>query len=304
MKYVVTGSTSFIGVELCRQLLHAGNEVFAIARPSSAGIAKLPKSDHMYTILSDMRNYHLLDRQISEADVFVNLAWQGTGHDGRELYDIQAENIRFSEDALHAAVRMGCRLFVETGSQAEYGTVLERISEESPEHPFSEYGKAKLRMKELGFCLSEQLGIKYLHLRIFSLFGETDHPWTLVMSSIDKMLRNETINLSSCTQKWNFLYVVDACKQILLLTEKAIQQPDFSHEVFNIASKDTRQLRDFVERMRNLAGSKSCLNYGVYTPANTVSLDPDITKTQRFIGFINDYTFDEVINNIIESKKN
>ena len=304
MKYVVTGSTSFIGVELCRQLLNAGNEVMAVVRPGSAGITKLPKSDHLYTVLSDMRDYRLLDRQIPKAEVFINLAWQGTGHEGRNVYDIQSENIRFSEDALHAAARMGCSLFVESGSQAEYGTVLERISEYTPEHPFSEYGRAKLHMKELGFRLTDQLRIKYLHLRIFSLFGETDHPWTLVMSSIDKMLRNESIDLSSCTQKWNFLYVVDACKQIRLLTEKAIQLADYRHEVFNIASEDTRLLRDFVERMRDLTGSKSCLNYGVYTPANTVTLDPDVAKSNRYIGFINDYTFDEVVNKIIESKKN
>ena len=192
-----------------------------------------------------------------------------------------------------SAYNMGCKLFVESGSQAEYGTVLTRIDEETECKPFSEYGKAKLETMEQGFAFAELTGIKYIHLRIFSLFGETDHPWTMVMSSLSKMKHNETIDLSTCDQNWNYLHVEDAAEQILRLCVYALNKADFEFEVFNIASQDTRSLRLFVNQMKSLTNSKSQLNFGVIKPANIVSLGPDVIKTKNAIGFISKHHFNQ-----------
>jgi nucleoside-diphosphate-sugar epimerase len=229
------------------------------------------------------------------------LAWAGTGHDGRDVTLVQQENIAYTLDAMCAAAKMGCKLFVMAGSQAEYGSTTKPQNEEMDCEPFSEYGKAKLAVCHHGFEVAKQQGIKYLHLRIFSLFGEDDHPWTLVMSCIDRMLKNEPIALSSCTQNWNFLYIADAVRQISLLCQYALRRDDFRHEVFNIASDDTRQLRDFVEEMYRLTGSSSQLQYGANPQQNVVSLQPDTSKLRQAIHFVSSYTFEQVIQKIIHS---
>lgn len=301
MKYVITGATSFIGLELLDYLLSQQHQVVAVCRPNSQGLSKIPAGVEIIT--AEMSDYGNLHREIEHADVFVNLAWGGTGHDGRNVQDVQHENVINTIAAMFTADKMGCQVFVEAGSQAEYGTVLECINEETPCHPFSEYGKAKLEVKERLFELSEQLGIKYIHLRIFSLFGEYDHPWTLVMNCIDKMLRNEPIDLSPCTQKWNFLYVKDAVKQIYLLCQYALRNSGYKAEVFNIASKDTRILKAFVDEMYSLAQSKSELNFGAIAPTNVVSLDPDVSKTEAATGFISQYVFKDIVNHIIRNYK-
>ena len=297
MKYVITGATSFIGIELTSYLLSLRHKVVAVCRPASKGLSSIPVGVEIVSL--EMSDYGNLHKDIERADVFVNLAWGGTGHDGRNVQDVQRENVINTIAAMFAAKKMGCQVFVEAGSQAEYGTVMNSISEETPCHPFSEYGKAKLEVKNRLFSLSEQLAMKYIHLRIFSLFGENDHPWTLVMSSINKMLLNDPIDLSPCTQDWNFLYVKDAVRQIVGLCDYAINSAEFQHEVFNIASKDTRVLMDFVMEMYSLTNSKSELKFGTITPTNIVSLDPDTTKTEKAVGFISDYSFKEVINIII-----
>ena len=301
MKYIITGATSFIGLELMDYLLAQHHHVIAVCRPDSKGLSKIPSG--VEVVLAEMSEYGNLHREIDHADVFVNLAWGGTGRDGRNVQDIQNENVINTIAAMFAADKMGCKVFVEAGSQAEYGTVLDKITEETPCHPFSEYGKAKLEVKNELFELSEQLGIKYVHLRIFSLFGENDHPWTLVMSSIDKMLHNEQIDLSPCTQNWNFLYVKDAVRQIVGLCDYAINSSDYIHEVFNIASKDTRVLKDFVEEMYSLTQSKSELKFGAIIPTNVVSLDPDVSKTEAATDFISEHSFEDIINNIIRKYK-
>lgn len=299
MKFVITGATSFIGVELTRYALSMGDEVIAVCRKGSAGIPKLGEHPNLHIVYSELSEYGNLINQIDKADVFINLAWEGTGHGGRNLAEIQQDNIAHSLEAIKVAAGIGCSLFVEAGSQAEYGTVLEKISETTPCNPFSEYGKAKLAVKEQGSKIANALGMKYLHLRIFSLYGEEDHPWTLVMSSLKKMVNNEPVDLSPCTQNWNFLYVKDAVRQIYLLCQYAQRNPNYKSEVFNIASKDTRVLKDFVVEMYNLSQSKSELNFGTIPPANVVSLDPDTSKTESVTGFISDHVFKDIVNNII-----
>jgi len=303
MIYIITGATSFIGVELCKLCLEKGDFVYAVCRKKSQKQTDFPLSTHLKVIYLDMAEYKRLPSLISNADIFVNLAWKGTTHEDRDTVEIQNENIEYSIDAFHAASVIGCKLFVESGSQAEYGIVEGRISEHTSAHPFSEYGKAKLKMKELGFQLSEATRVKYLHLRIFSLFGENDHPWTLIMSCVDKMLRNEDVDLSSCTQMWNFLYVKDACRQIYLLSLYALKEESFVHEVYNIASNDTRPLKEFVENIKKLTHSYSKLNYGVINPKQMVSLNPIVIKTETTIGLLGEYTFNQVINKIINLKK-
>lgn len=302
MKFVITGATSFIGVELTDYLLTNGHSVIAVCRPNSKGLISIP--DGVKIVASEMADYGNLHNEIEQADVFINLAWGGTGHDGRNVVDVQKENIAYTTDAFYAADKMGCKLFLEAGSQAEYGSTTEYQSEDSPCNPFSEYGKAKLQVKEELFKLSDQMDMKYIHLRIFSMFGESDHPWTLVMSAIDKMLRNEKVDLSPCTQNWNFIYIKDAVRIITSLCEKAIENSDFKHEVYNIASEDTRVLKDFVERMKKLTNSTCELNFGAMIPENLVSLQPDMNKTKKVAGTISKFTFDDVIKRIIKTKTN
>ena len=150
--------------------------------------------------------------------------------------------------------------------------------------------------------MAEHIDMKYMHLRIFSIFGETDHPWTLVMSTIDKLLRNEKVDLSPCTQNWNFVYVKDAVRLITNLCEYAVKSLDFKREVYNIASEDTRLLKDFVEQMKKLTTSSSELNFGAMIPTNPVSLQPDMSKTKKVTGIISKYAFEDVIKRIIETK--
>lgn len=298
MKFVITGATSFIGLELIDYLLAHNHSVVAVCRQDSKGLSFIPHEAEI--VVSKMCDYGRLCDAIPKADVFVNLAWGGTGHDGRNVVDIQNENITYTIAAMHAAGKMGCKVFIEAGSQAEYGATTEPQTEDSNCNPFSEYGKAKLKVKQELFNLSEQLDIKYIHLRIFSLFGEKDHPWTLIMSAVDKMLKNEQLDLSPCTQNWNFLYVKDAVRMITILCENAVDNISFKHEVYNIASDDTRQLKEFVERIKFLTGSSSILNYGANIPHNYVSLQPNMRKTIDAIGFTEFHNFDDVICRIVK----
>lgn len=295
MVFIITGATSFIGIEFTRLVLECGHDVYAVCRSSSSSFDKLPKDDALKIIIASMDEYGMLPNKIPCADVFVNFAWDGTTYEDRIRADIHQKNIYNTKTAIEVAKKMGCKLFVESGSQAEYGVFEGIIDESTPCMPFTEYGKAKLAVKEAGFSLSEELDIKYLHLRIFSTFGANDHPYTLFTNLVRKMSENAPLDLSPCTQNWNFLYVRDAVKQIYLLIEKAIDDSGFCHEVFNVASEDTRRLKFFIERIKEILHSSSELYYGAFVPEHLVTLNPDVSKVKKYIGYISAYTFDDAV---------
>lgn len=299
MRFIITGASGFLGVDICKELLRQGHQVNAVCRKESKGLGNIPQDKNLSIVWADLNHLNDIPEQVDKADVFIHLAWQGTVSGGRFNPELQAENIQNAFTAMRVAKQIGCKLFVDAGSQAEYGTVTETITEETSCNPFSDYGKAKLQVWNEGKVLCQDLGLKYIHLRIFSVYGENDHSYTLVMSLIQKMLRNEPMDLSPCTQNWNYIYSEDAAKLVAGLCNHAISDQNFVAEVYNIASDDTRLLKDFVERMKELTHSTSTLNYGAITPANYVSLQPCMDKTLS-ASFIQFTSFDDVINNIIK----
>ncbi|MGL5272510.1 MAG: NAD-dependent epimerase/dehydratase family protein, partial [Phocaeicola sp.] len=199
MIYLITGVTSFLGLELCNQLLELGHTVYGVCRESSSNCSSLPRTSRFIPIFAQMSEFeHLI--LPTDIDVFIHLAWAGTNHAGRDLVNIHEQNIAHTFDAMRMAAKFNCKLFIDAGSQAEYGYHPEMITEHSSCNPTSEYGKAKLKVYQAGSLLCKSLGLKYIHLRIFSLIGESDHPWTLVMTAVDRMRKDEPLELSSCEQ--------------------------------------------------------------------------------------------------------
>ena len=59
MRFVVTGASGFLGVDLCKELLSQGHEVFAVCRKESAGVKNLPIDDMLDIVWADL--HHLDD---------------------------------------------------------------------------------------------------------------------------------------------------------------------------------------------------------------------------------------------------
>ena len=115
------------------------------------------------------------------------------------------------------------------------------------------------------------------------MYGAKDHPWSMIMQCLQKMQTNERIELSACTQNWNYVYVDDAAKMIIGLCNAYMQQPEIPSGIYNIASVDTRLLKEFVEEMRTITGTQSEIVYGAFKPQVVVALNPSIAKIMRYI---------------------
>ena len=298
MIFFITGASSFVGVELCRYLSDNGHQVIAMTRRENERLNAIAQEGRLQVFRADMQNLVEKAKDL-KADVFVHLAWAGTSHEERNNPAIHEENVRLSLEYVRLSERMGCKLYVDAGSQAEYGIVPGIITEETECHPFSAYGKAKLKMYEQTRVLTEQMGMKYIHLRILSVYGENDHPDTLIISSLRKLKAGDPIEMRSGGQKWNYVYVKDAARQIAELSLHAYGDDAFQCEVYNIASEDTRKLHDFVIAMKEICGSQSELKFGGYNKEKDVNLEPDTAKTAAIVRPLTTNKFEIVINRMI-----
>lgn len=174
---IISGATSCIGMQTVVCFLERGFNVTAIARPNSKSLQffleNIPSEyqSHLSLFFREFKDYDTLLDQIGSADAWVNFAWGGTGRAERENHTIQQNNVSSAMKAMETAYSIGCNVYVEAGSQAEYGRKDGPTSEDSDCAPFTEYGTAKLYTWTKGKLLAEAIHRSYLHLRIFSVFG-------------------------------------------------------------------------------------------------------------------------------------
>lgn len=309
MNIVVTGATSFVGTGAVKELLKRGHHVYAVLRVNSGKSEKLfekGKQPVNLTILEeDISSLINLPFKIKEpCDVFLHMAWRGAGSDSRKNEEIQMDSVQDAMDAVKAAKALGCGRFLFTGSQAEYGIHDTFMTEESECRPTSPYGQAKLEVLKEAKMLCGELGMDYGHARIFSTYGPGDHPWSLLSTCMKVFGEGGMMELSDCTQKWNFLYIEDAGCALADLVEYEGNLTE-QGSVFNLAGpmEETRPLRDFVEQLYILCGSRGTMNYGVH-PANAegvVNLIPDISKLERVTGWSPKIRFEQGIRKILRN---
>lgn len=146
MNIVVTGATSFIGAPMVDKLIGMGHDVYAVVRPASKNIARLDTGrERLHVIEMNLEEADRLDGAILvPCEAFFHFGWDGAGSENRMNQDVQQKNAADSLKALEGARKLGCRTFLFSGSQAEYGIHREAMTEDTPLIPVSEYGKAKV----------------------------------------------------------------------------------------------------------------------------------------------------------------
>lgn len=272
-KYIITGAAGFLGMNLVERLLREENvHIYAVVRPSSPHNARLIESEQLTLVPADLSEYGHLDERIAEpCDVFFHLAWQG----GRYDFAVQYGNIADTLAALEAAVRLGCRRFIATGSQAEYGPQTALISEETCPHPTDAYGAAKLAACALSRQRAADLGIEWIWGRVFSLYGKYEQEGRMLPALVNSLRSEQPFALSSSgAQNWDYLYAADGADALAAFAERGR-----AGEIYNIAHGGYRSLRDFIEEARAVLNSRADVSYG--GEAGTFSLQASVEKLQR-----------------------
>lgn len=320
---VVTGATSFLGSALVRELLAEGHEVYGVVRPHSSNRGVLDELSAR-TSRSKERDVcgrlHIVEMELEDLDriheaigkpcsVFFHFGWDGSGSENRKNAQVQQKNISGGIKALRGAKELGCLRFLFSGSQAEYGICQTVMREEAHCHPVSEYGKAKLEFgrqaRELCGLWRErgESGMDFLHVRIFSVYGPGDHPWSLVNTCLDTFLNGGQMKLSACRQQWNFLYIDDLVKGLLALA--FAKEPERGDGIYNLAGEGSRPLKAYVEELHRLCGGRGSCAYGAVPPnaEGEANLIPSIEKIKMRTGWKPEITWEEGIKRMLKKQE-
>ena len=305
MRIIITGPTGAIGHALIEHCLENGDEVLAICHKGSKRIETLPKDKRVSLLELDLCEYadycEAHPPSLERYDVFYHFAWNGTTGEERNNTDTQSNNIRFALDAVKLASHFGCRTFIGAGSQAEYGRTDVMLRPNTPTFPENGYGIAKLCAGQLTRILCSTLGIKHIWTRILSVYGPFDGEKSMIISSLRKMLKGETVSFTKGEQKWDYLYSGDAGYAMYLLASNGK-----GGKVYVVGSGEECELKNYINIMINVSSTTSIIKMGAipYSPNQIMHLCADIKELHDDTGFVPRVGFEQGIQKTIDYLRN
>lgn len=296
-KVIITGPTGVLGVALVRLLLSSNVEVTAICRKGSKRVNNLPVSPLLQVVECDLQDLHILsDSLAKDYDVFFHLGWSGTSGNLRNDAYVQNENVTNTIRAVELAKELGCKKFIGAGSQAEYGRCDRALTPKTLTYPENAYGVAKLCAGYLSRIRCEQLGLAHVWVRVLSVYGPCDGENTLVMSTINKLMRGEVPSCTMAEQIWDYIYCEDAARAFACLGESSITE-----KVYCLGSGEGKPLVEYLQEIKKIVNSNVRLGLGEipYADKQVMHLCADISELKRDIGFEPSVSFEEGIRRTI-----
>lgn len=266
MKAIVTGATGFVGTWLVRELLGKGYDVCVFIRDRN----RVPViwRDQVHIIEKDFKSISEPEKKVlAGAEYFFHFAWAGTSGVQRSYTDMQLKNVQYACEALEFADKIGCRRFVNAGSIMEYEMMCHIKENDKLVGLGNIYSMAKLTADVMLKTLATQKKIEYINVVISNIYGVGEKSERFLNCTLKKMMQNEDIPLTHGKQLYDFIYVTDAVKEIVLVAEKEKEGQNYY-----IGNRNLRPLKDFVIEMKEALKSNSDLEFGKI-PFNGRELD-------------------------------
>ena len=215
-----------------------------------------------------MRIERYLDGELDEVlsglrpDVIYNLASYGVRPEDRDPELMMEGNVGVVTAMLLAAAKCSAQRFIHIGSCSEYAQALDGrlIDEDHAIGPVSLYGAAKAASVIYGDALARQLGVKFVTLRLFGVYGVGEAPYRLIPYLMDRLASDEPVDLTPGEQVRDLLYIDDVVDALLLAARIEYHGP---HRVYNVCSGVPLRVRAIAETVCDtMAKPRELLHFG------------------------------------------
>lgn len=296
-KTLITGITGFLGSHIAESLVRSGTHVIGLKRSNSDTWRCKDFEDKVEWLDFDNLNSWKNEMTLNSSITVIHCAWIGVESKDRDNWLIQSSNIDLLVKLLDLHNYVKIEKFIFLGSQAEYGLVNGKVDENYDVSPVNAYGGIKLACLDILKAYSTQHNIKWLWLRVFSVFGARENDNWLIPSVIKSMRESISLDFTSGEQKYAYLYVNDFSRIIGDLIKK-----DVRSGVYNVSSNQVRQLKSLIELIRDLVNPAYKLNFGAipYRENQSMHIEGDITKLIAEIGQFEFTEFNVALSNTIK----
>jgi nucleoside-diphosphate-sugar epimerase len=261
---LVTGAAGFVGACAVRALLQRGYEVHAVLRPSSDPwrLIRLGGALVRHRVdLTDIGSVKALVEAVHPRAV-VHLAAHGAYEHQSDFRSMVEMNILGTSYLLEAAAGAGVRVFVSAGSSSEYGFKSEPMHEGDRLEPNSPYAVAKAAQAHLCALAGRRGKMGVATFRLFSVYGPWEEPSRLIPNLIRRARAGLPLEMVAPEVARDFVYVDDVLEALLDLPQVA----QLHGNVINLGTGVETTLRDVVDEVLHLTGSRSEVRWGAMAP--------------------------------------
>jgi UDP-glucuronate decarboxylase len=293
---IVTGGAGFLGSHLVERLLAEGADVLCVDNyftGAKDNIAHLLDDHHFEVIRHDI-TFPLY----VEGDEIYNLACPASPiHYQLDPVQTVKTSVHGAINMLGLAKRIGAKIFQASTSEVYGDPEVHPQTEEywgrtNPIGSRSCYDEGKRCAETLFFDYHRQHGLNIKVARIFNTYGPRMHPndGRVVSNFIMQALRGEPITLyGDGDQTRAFCYVDDMVDGILRL----MATPDDVTGPVNLGNPIEMPIRDLAEKIIDLTGSGSKLQYLPLPEDDPVQRCPDIGLARELLDWQPKIALDE-----------
>ena len=267
---LVTGSSGFIGSNLCIRLLNEYKDINLIGLDNMNDyyevslkeyrLKQLEKYNNFKFIKGNLADKELINKLFKEYkfDIVVNLAAQAGVRYSIDHPDTYIEsNIIGFYNILEACRHNPVEHLVYASSSSVYGgnKKVPFSTDDKVDNPVSLYAATKKSNELLAHAYSKLYNIPSTGLRFFTVYGPAGRPDMAYFGFTNKLINGETIkifNYGNC--KRDFTYVDDIVEGIIRVMKNAPEKkngedglPIPPYKVYNIGNSNPENLLDFVQ---------------------------------------------------------
>jgi UDP-glucuronate 4-epimerase len=291
---LVTGAAGFIGSHLVDRLLTDGWDVTGVDNfddSYAAGLKRTNVSDHLdhpaYTLVElDIRDPDtMLARLKRRYDVIVHLAAKtGARSSIANPLVYQDVNVRGTQNLLEFARLREVPQFVFGSSSSVYGVnpnVPWREDVHVPQ-PISPYASTKVSAELLGHVYSHLYGLRFVALRLFTVYGPRQRPDLAIRKFSQLILNGERIPFyGDGSSRRDYTYVGDVVDGIV--AAMAYRATQF--EVINLGNNQAVTLGELVREIENVFGIPALLKPMPEQAGDVPQMWASVAKASQLLGY-------------------
>jgi len=309
MHILVTGGAGFIGSHVVDSLLANGDAVtvldnfdpFYDRRIKERNIAAHRTHPRWRLIEADVRDADALGRlPAGSFDAIVHLAALGGVRRSIETPLIyQDVNLRGTHNVLEAARRLKVPHLVFASSSSVYG-VNPRVpwhEDDSVLKPISPYASTKVSGELLGHVYSHLYGIRFLALRVFTVYGPRQRPDLAIhkFANLIAVGRPVPVYGDGSTRR-DYTYVGDLVTGI----EAALRYDRSPYEVINLGNNATVTLLEMIRALEGALGMRATIDWQPEQPGDVPQTWASVAKAHDLLGYEPRTTFTEGVRRFAE----
>ena len=295
--YMVTGGAGFIGSNLIKALFqqYPGIKITCIDNFDpfySADIKQLnirefksnPDFHFLYNDLAATSANELAEMITEPVDTIIHLAAKaGVRPSIQNPMAYQKTNVIGLQNLLEFAREKSIKQFVFASSSSVYG-INEQFPWKEDEQllPVSPYAMTKQAGEMLGHVYSRLFGIRFISLRIFTVFGPGQRPDLAIHKFIKSILKDEPITMyGDGSSSRDYTFVDD----IVLGLLAAVQYDKTGYEIINLGNNYSISLKDLIQTIEEVTGKQAIIEQLPDQQGDLHKTFADISKAKSLLGY-------------------